>query len=164
MYDVLRFWLNKGVDGFRLDAINLVSKVPGLPDAPIIDPSRHIQKANDFFANGPHVHEYLQEMYEKVFARYDCVALGEMSCGITTEQAIDYLSPPNGKKEIDLLIQFNHIELDCIDGDKWILRDWELKEFKDVTSMWQHTTADIGAWNTVWVCYPVVFLSGIPVS
>ncbi|KAL1296915.1 hypothetical protein AAFC00_004526 [Neodothiora populina] len=151
VFEVLRFWLDKGIDGFRLDAINLVSKVPGLPDAPILNPSRHEQKANDFFANGPNIHLYLQEMYEKVFTHYKCVVLGEMSCGITTQQAVDYLAPSNGKPEIDLIIQFNHVELDCIDGDKWLLRDWQLRELKDVTTKWQHTTTKIGAWNTVWM-------------
>ncbi|KAJ5666781.1 hypothetical protein N7462_011190 [Penicillium macrosclerotiorum] len=133
LYSVLRFWLDKGVDGFRLDTMNLVSKTSEFPDAPISKSDCPWQPANHLFANGPHIHEYLQEMYEQVFAHYDCVTLAEMSCGVTPLDA------------------FQHVELDCQDGNKWMLREWELPELKRVIEEWQETLVSNGGWNTVWM-------------
>ncbi|KAK3939398.1 alpha-amylase [Diplogelasinospora grovesii] len=154
VYNVLRFWLDKGVDGFRLDAINCISKVrneDGWPDAQIIWPLRFEQKANQMFANGPRVHDYLREMHDEVFAHYDALALGEMSCGITPELGSEFISRDRGKQELDLIVHFEHVELDCVDGDKWILRDWELPELKAAVSKWQTRMAEVGGWDTVWM-------------
>ncbi|KAI9152352.1 putative maltase MLT1 [Paramyrothecium foliicola] len=166
LWKVLRFWLNKGVDGFRLDAIDCISKVhnqdlcaarPGLPtvsgwpDAPISTPGKFEQKANEMFANGPKVHKYLREMHEQVFAHYDALSLGEMSCGITPEMGISYISREATKQELDLILHFEHVELDCVDGDKWVLREWELPELKASVSKWQTRMAEAGGWDTVWM-------------
>ncbi|KAH7305546.1 putative alpha-glucosidase [Stachybotrys elegans] len=166
LWKVLRFWLNKGVDGFRLDAINCTSKVhnedlsparPGVPtasgwpDAPITTPEKFPQKANEMFANGPRSHEYLREMHEQVFAHYDALTLGEMSCGITPELGVNFISREKSNRQLDLILHFEHVELDCVDGDKWILRDWELSELKGSVAKWQLGMADAGGWDTIWM-------------
>ncbi|EAW14025.1 alpha-glucosidase [Aspergillus clavatus NRRL 1] len=151
LYSVLRFWLDKGVDGFRLDTMNLVSKTSSFPDAPIAKPGSIWQPANHLFANGPHIHEYLQEMYEEVLSHYDCMTLAEMSCGVSPAEAVRYTSQFNSRPELNLIIQFQHVELDCHDGDKWMLREWELPELKRIINEWQETLIDNGGWNTVWM-------------
>ncbi|OJJ42750.1 hypothetical protein ASPZODRAFT_20275 [Penicilliopsis zonata CBS 506.65] len=151
LYNVLRFWLDKGIDGFRLDTMNLVSKTSEFPDAPIVKKGSIWQPANFLFANGPHIHEYLQEMYEQVFSKYDVVTLGEMSCGVSPAQAVEYTSRHKPRPELSLVIQFQHVELDCYDGDKWLLREWELPELKAVINEWQATLIDNGGWNTLWM-------------
>nr|XP_036588013.1 Alpha-glucosidase 1 [Colletotrichum truncatum]KAF6799154.1 Alpha-glucosidase 1 [Colletotrichum truncatum] len=163
LWKVLRFWLDKGVDGFRLDAINCMSKVhnedlcaarpgqptvSGWPDAPTSTPGRFEQKTNEMFANGPRVHKYLQEMQQEVFAHYDALSLGEMSCGITPELGRDFIS--HEAKELDLILHFEHVELDCVNGDKWTLRDWKLPELKAAVSKWQTCMAEAGGWDTLW--------------
>ncbi|GFG14716.1 oligo-1,6-glucosidase [Aspergillus lentulus] len=151
LYSVLRFWLDKGVDGFRLDTMNLVSKTSSFPDAPISKEGSRWQPANYLFANGPHIHEYLQEMHREVFSHYDCMTLAEMSCGVSAPEAVRYTSRFNSRPELNLVIQFQHVELDCHDGDKWMLREWELPELKRIINEWQETLVDNGGWNTVWM-------------
>ncbi|KAK4442113.1 alpha-amylase [Podospora aff. communis PSN243] len=166
LWKVLRFWLDKGVDGFRLDAINCMSKThnedlnderpgrptpSGWPDAPISEPGRLEQKADDMFANGPCVHEYLEEMYQQVFSRYDALSLGEMSCGITPEIGPDFIQRKPNQQQLDLILHFEHVELDCVDGDKWVLRDWKLPELKAAVDKWQTCMAEAGGWDTVWI-------------
>ncbi|GIJ88817.1 hypothetical protein Asppvi_007744 [Aspergillus pseudoviridinutans] len=151
LYKVLRFWLDKGVDGFRLDTMNLVSKTSSFPDAPISKEGSIWQPANYLFANGPHIHEYLQEMHQEVFSHYDCMTLAEMSCGVSAPEAVRYTSRFNPRHELNLVIQFQHVELDCHDGDKWMLREWELPELKRIINEWQETLVNNGGWNTVWM-------------
>lgn len=74
-----------------------------------------------------------------------------MSCGITSDQAVEYLSKFKERRELDLLIQFQHVELDCHDGDKWILREWELPELKQIIDDWQRKMLHCGGWMTLWM-------------
>ena len=91
-------------------------------------------------------------MHEQVFARYpDAVAMGEMSCGITPEQGVDYVSTEDGNRQLQLIIHFEHVELDCVDGDKWILRTFQLPELKTAVTKWQTKMAEVGGWDTVWM-------------
>lgn len=90
-------------------------------------------------------------MYDQVFSHYDAVTLGEMSCGVSPAQAVDYTSRFKPRPELCLVIQFQHVELDCYDGDKWLLREWELPELKQVINEWQTTLIDNGGWNTLWM-------------
>lgn len=78
VHDVLRFWLDRGASGYRMDVINLISKVEGYPDAPIGNPNAQYQPGEKHFANGPHLHEYLQEINDKVLSKYDTITVGEM--------------------------------------------------------------------------------------
>jgi oligo-1,6-glucosidase len=89
-------------------------------------------------------------MHEKVFSIYDVVTIGEMSCGVSPYQAVEYVSKYKSHPELSLIIQFHHVELDCYDGDKWLLREWELPELKRVVSEWQETMINCGGWMTLW--------------
>jgi len=88
-------------------------------------------------------------MHQQVFAHYDALSLGEMSCGITPEVGRDFISC--GTTELDLILHFEHVELDCVDGDKWVLRDWKLPELKAAVSKWQTCMAEAGGWDTIWM-------------
>jgi alpha-glucosidase/glucan 1,6-alpha-glucosidase len=90
-------------------------------------------------------------MNEKVLSKYDIVTIGEMSCGVTPEQAVEYTSKFKARRELCLVIQFQHVELDCHNGDKWLLREWELPELKRVVTEWQTTLIRSGGWNTLWM-------------
>ncbi|KAM7184055.1 alpha-glucosidase 1 [Rhypophila sp. PSN 637] len=166
VWNVLRFWLDKGMDGFRLDAINCLSKarnhdlcagrpgqptVSGWPDAPVFTPGRFEQRCNEMFANGPRIHEYLHEMHQRVFAHYDAVSLGEMSCGITPGVGRTFVGRSGKERQLDLILHFEHVELDCVGGDKWVPRDWELSELKAAVSKWQTCMAEAGGWDTIWM-------------
>lgn len=101
--------------------------------------------------NRPNIHQYLQEMYEQVFSHYDVLTLAEMSCGVTPPQAVEYTTRHKSRPELNLIIQFQHVELDCHNGDKWKLREWELPELKCIITEWQSTLINNGGWNTVWM-------------
>lgn len=99
----------------------------------------------------PRIHEYLHEMHDEVFAHYDALSLGEMSCGITPSLGADFLSQDAEKKQLDLILHFDHVELDCYDGDKWLLKDFALTELKAAVNNWQTHMADAGDWDTMWM-------------
>lgn len=90
-------------------------------------------------------------MHQEVFSHYDCMTLAEMSCGVSPPEAVRYTSRFNSRPELNLVIQFQHVELDCHDGDKWMLREWELPELKRIINEWQETLINNGGWNTVWM-------------
>jgi len=91
-------------------------------------------------------------MHDEVFAHYDAFTLGEMSCGITPDIGPDFISREAGKQQLDLILHFDHIELDCHNGDKWLLRDdWKLSELKEKVYSWQTKMAASDGWDTVWM-------------
>ena len=141
--DIARFWLEKGVDGFRMDVINFISKVPGLPSVPDV---KGLVRGGMFYMNGPKVHDYLHELYEDVFSKYDIMTVGETP-GVTPEIAHKYVDEDRG--ELSMLFQFEHINTD-IKGTRWQLRPWTVKEFKGLISKWQRAFDEKG-WNSVYL-------------
>ena len=109
VYAMMRWWLDRGVDGFRMDVINVISKDPALPDGPVHDGARADGSA--FYLCGPRIHEFLAEMHAAVFAgRPDrLLTVGEMP-GVTVEQARAFTDPARG--EVDMVFQFEHVGLD----------------------------------------------------
>lgn len=146
VYDMMRWWLDKGVDGFRMDVINLISKVPGLPDAPVTGPGRY-QWAGPYFANGPRIHEFLQEMNAAVLSHYDVMAVGEMPM-VSPEQALLYVAPE--RREVNMIFQFDHTDLDSGPGGKWDVQPWRLTDLKRVLSRWQVELHGRG-WNSLYL-------------
>ncbi len=144
VYDMMAWWLDKGIDGFRMDVINLISKVPGLPDAP--GEGRYNFGA-DSFMNGPRVHEYLQEMNREVLSRYDIMTVGETP-GVTPEQAALYVGEDRG--ELNMVFQFEHMDIDSGPGGKWDVQPWRLSDFKRVMGKWQLELQDRG-WNSLYL-------------
>ena len=110
VHDTMVWWLDRGVDGFRMDVINFISKSEGLPDAPAI-PGQRFVSAMDKFVDGPHVHDYLAEMTREVFDGRDgeFITIGEMP-GVTTEQARLYTDP--ARHELNMVFQFEHVSVD----------------------------------------------------
>lgn len=136
--DVMRFWLDMGVDGFREDVITQISKREGLPNGnPFMPASRGIEHYN----NGPHIHEYLSE-YREVLKDYDAFQVGEAPL-MNTKTALTYVN--ENKQELDMMISFQHMEADCIIVD-WVHVPFNLAKLKKVYNDWQ-TSLYGRAWN-----------------
>ena len=149
VFAMMRWWLDKGVDGFRMDVINLISKVPGLPDAPVVNQERY-QWGGDFFAYGPRLLEFLGEMKEQVLAHYDILTVGEVPMA-TTERAIAITHEQTGA--LNMLFQFEHMALDSDESrmiGKWAVKPWDLLELKQSMTRWQKELENKG-WNSLYL-------------
>ena len=142
VFDMMNWWLKKGVDGFRMDVISLISKQPDLPDG---KPGINGYASFNEPANGPHVHEYLQEMREKVLNNADTITVGECS-GVTLEEAKKYAR--SDEKELNMVFQFEHMDVDADADNKWTDKKMDLREMKAVLTKWQKGLEDI-AWNSL---------------
>lgn len=149
VWDVMRFWINRGCDGFRMDVINIISKAEGLPDAPVVDGSQYYQPASMHYANGPHVHEYIKQMHTEVLSKYDLITVGETPFTHDVSQLAAYVLPQN--KELNMVFNFDLMDLDSPDYSPLVRRAWTLAEFRDVVSRWQQFKRDEGFWNTVFI-------------
>ena len=136
VYDMMNWWFDKGVDGFRMDVISLLAKAPGLPDGHgdgyVFSP--------EYFAFQPKLHDYLREMREQCFAWRNCMCVGETSF-VTTENANSVVGDG---RELDLLFQFDIMDMDG-EGSKWNLIPFDLMRFKQIINDWQHAID----WNTL---------------
>ncbi|HEY0827346.1 MAG TPA: alpha-glucosidase [Bacilli bacterium] len=144
VYDMMNFWLDKGIDGFRMDVINCISKVDDLPS---VLGGEGYTWGGEFFLCGPRLHEYLKEMNEQVLSRYEAMSVGEMP-GVSPEQAIDYTNPEN--KEVNMVFQFETMDIDSGEGGKWNFKPWKLSDLKTVTSKWQYALNGKG-WNSLYL-------------
>ncbi|MFT6204764.1 MAG: oligo-1,6-glucosidase [Spirosomataceae bacterium] len=141
IYDLMRFWLDKGVDGFRMDVISLISKDTAFPNFPE-------NKFGDLatYANGPKIHDYLQEMNAEVLAKYDCMTVGE-AFGISAEQANDYVG--KDRNELNMIYHFDHAvprnEHNFVAPEP----EFTLTELKAIFNKWDAAIGNNG-WNTVY--------------
>ncbi len=122
--DILNFWLDKGVDGFRFDVFNMFSKVYPIRDD---DDKKTSQKGSQYFIDGPRIHEFLQELYERSFSKYNCYTVGE-SYRPSPENARAYVKKEN--HELDTIFDFAHLESDNIGGLKFFKKPFNLPQFK----------------------------------
>ena len=144
VFDMMNWWLKKGVDGFRMDVISLISKEPGLPDK---EPGINGYATCNVSANGPHVHEYLQEMRQKALNNADTITVGECS-GVTLEEAKKYAR--SDEKELNMVFQFEHMDVDSDEkAGKWTTRKMDLRNLKKILTRWQKGLQDI-AWNSLY--------------
>ena len=144
VFDMMNWWLKKGVDGFRMDVISLISKEPGLPDK---EPGINGYATFNVSANGPHVHEYLQEMRQKALNNADTITVGECS-GVTLEEAKKYAR--SDEKELNMVFQFEHMDVDSDEkSGKWTTRKMDLRNLKKILTRWQKGLQDI-AWNSLY--------------
>lgn len=141
--DILTYWAEKGVRGFRMDVINLISKDPSFPDD---DGSVAPGDGRRFYTDGPRVHEYIKELNEKVFKPYNLVTVGEMS-STTLEHCIRYSNPE--ENEFSMTFNFHHLKVDYPDGQKWELKPYDFEELKRVLSDWQIGMQKGGGWNAL---------------
>ncbi|BDZ47239.1 hypothetical protein GCM10025866_31480 [Naasia aerilata] len=147
VHDMMRWWLDRGIDGFRMDVVNFLSKDPALPDgAPI--PGTPFGNGFPFFAPGPRIHEFLREMHDAVFAgrpgRY--LTVGEMP-GVTIDQARRFTDPD--RHELDMVFQFEHVGLDHGPGGKWDPAPLDLRDLKASFARWQEGLATTG-WSSLY--------------
>jgi len=141
IFDTIEWWLEKGIDGFRMDVINLLSKVEGLPDG---DPDSE-WVGSEHFINGPEMLSYLDAMDEAVLSNYDVMTVGEMP-QLTVESAREYAGADG---PLDMAFHFQHTKLDYDDGERWSVGDWSLPELKRIIDRWQDGLAADG-WNTLY--------------
>jgi oligo-1,6-glucosidase len=144
IYNMMTWWLDKGIDGFRMDVINLISKADGLPSA---SGGKRYDWGGDYFMNGPLVHEYLQEMNREVLSKYDIITVGE-SPGASTEDAAQYAN--NEGTELNMIFTFEHMDLDSGPGGKWDVKPWKLSDLKEVMTKWQKELEGKG-WNSLYL-------------
>lgn len=144
VYDMMKFWLEKGIDGFRMDVINFISKEDGLP-AVETDEEGYVS-GHKHFMNGPNIHKYLHEMYEDVLSQYDIMTVGEMP-GVTTEEAKLYTG--EARKELQMVFQFEHMDLDSGEGGKWDVKPCSLLTLKQNLTKWQKALEQTG-WNSLY--------------
>lgn len=144
VYDMMNWWIDKGVDGFRMDVINLISKA-GYQDARNMEGKKYASGAEYFF-NGPKIHEYLQEMNKEVLSR-GVVTVGETP-GVDVEQAKLYTG--SDRNELNMVFQFEHMDLDSGPGGKWDLRPLKLKDLRDNFTKWQKGLEGEG-WNSLYL-------------
>jgi trehalose-6-phosphate hydrolase len=141
LYEMMHFWLKKGVDGFRLDVINLISKNQQFPE----DDS----DGRKFYTDGPRIHEFLHEMNQEVFAKYDIMTVGEMS-STSIDNCIRYTNPR--EQELNMTFSFHHLKVDYPNGDKWTKADFDFQALKDILSTWQVEMNKGGGWNALFWC------------
>ncbi|SES18294.1 glycoside hydrolase family 13 protein [Salisediminibacterium halotolerans] len=145
VHDMMKWWLDKGVDGFRMDVINFISKEPGLPDAPNPHGKKYVP-GGDYFMNGPRIHEFLHEMYNEVLRHYDVMTVGEMP-GVDEKEAIKYTD--EAREELNMVFQFEHVDLDSGPEGKWDIRPLKLEALRENLVKWQKALEHNG-WNSLY--------------
>ncbi|GMB08826.1 oligo-1,6-glucosidase [Thermolongibacillus altinsuensis] len=150
IFEMMTWWLDRGVDGFRMDVINVLSKVEGLPDAPVTNPNDRYQWGGQYFVNGPKLMDYLREMKEKVLSKYDIMTVGETPF-VNTEDAIRFTNEQDGV--MNMLFHFEHMDVDSKPGSplgKWDIQPWKLTDLKKIMSKWQTELHGKG-WNSLYL-------------
>ncbi|MDF1507295.1 alpha,alpha-phosphotrehalase [Robertmurraya sp. DFI.2.37] len=143
VYEMMKYWLDKGVDGFRLDVINLISKDQQFLNDELPGDGRK------FYTDGPKIHEYLHEMNKEVFSKYDMMTVGEMS-STSIENCIKYTNPE--RQELDMVFSFHHLKVDYPNGEKWTKADFDFLKLKQILSEWQVEMHKGGGWNALFWC------------
>ena len=146
VYAMMRWWLDRGVDGFRMDVINMISKDLPLRDGRVLDHGPYAD-GSPFYICGPRIHEFLQEMHREVFAGRSekLLTVGEMPA-VTVDEAVLFTDP--ARREVDMVFQFEHVGLDHGEH-KWDRRPLELAELKASLGRWQAGLAEVG-WNSLY--------------
>ena len=141
VYQMMCFWRDKGVRGFRLDVINLISKDDSFSNDPTGDGRKH-------YTDGPRVHDYLQEMNQCVFAGHDLMTVGEMS-STTLDHCLRYSNL--NEQELKMTFNFHHLKVDYPNGEKWTAAPFDFLELKRIISDWQ-VGMQGNAWNAIFWC------------
>lgn len=146
VYDLMGFWFDKGVDGFRMDVISLISKDQSFPDGPVIQNKQY----GSYYAgcaNGPRVHEFLHEMNVRVLSKYDVMTVGETP-HTNSEQAV--LFTQADRQELDMVFHFDHMHLDYDENGKYSTKRVPLVELKRTMTQWQDAMYENDGWNSLY--------------
>ena len=144
VFDMMTWWCEKGVDGFRMDVISMISKDPAYPDG-IVHNGLYGDNS-PYVCNGPHVHEYLQEMNQKVLSKFDLITVGE-AAGVTVEEAKKYANLDG--TELNMVFQFEHVDAPTAEHGKWTDKRYEMKRLRSILNKWQ-TELEGKAWNSLY--------------
>ncbi len=146
VYKLMHYWFQKGIDGFRLDVINLISKDRSFPND---DGSIAPGDGRRFYTDGPRIHEYLQEMNREVLSKYHSLTVGEMS-STSIENCIRYSNPAHN--ELSMTFNFHHLKVDYPNGEKWAIGEFDFLELKKILSTWQIRMQKGDGWNALFWC------------
>ncbi len=150
VHDVMHFWLKKGASGFRMDVINVISKVQSFPDAEVVVPDQRWQPGMKYFANGPRLHEFLKDMNREVLAKYDSITVGEMPWVREEDEILRVVG--TNEKELNMIFIFDIVDIDGVPGQaRFSTRDWKMPEFKEVVSHWQRVMIERDGWNAIFL-------------
>ena len=149
IYDsALKFWYDRGVDGFRIDTAGLYSKVQTYPDAPIEFPDQEFQPCTLYSHNGPRIHEFHQEMFDKVTSKYDVMTVGEVGHS-SREDALKYVGA--SRHEMNMMFLFDLVDVGCDANDTFRYKGWDLKDFKKAIQNQSDFVKGTDAWSTVFI-------------
>jgi oligo-1,6-glucosidase len=144
IYQMMLFWLDKGVGGFRMDVINMISKDPTFSDGEVR--ANGWGDGGPYYFNGPKIHDYLKEMHQKVLTLHETITVGETP-GVNIHQAKLYTDPK--RKELDMVFNFEHVGLGEGQYGKWTPTEWKLTELKSIFTEWQTGLDEVG-WNSLY--------------
>jgi trehalose-6-phosphate hydrolase len=143
VFDIVNFWINKGVKGFRLDVINLISK----PDELIDDETGDGRK---YYTDGPRIHDYLKKLNKETFGKnQEIITVGEMS-STSIDHCIQYSNPE--QQELSMIFSFHHLKIDYKNGEKWSVMDFDFQELKNILDSWQKGMQSGNGWNALFWC------------
>jgi trehalose-6-phosphate hydrolase len=143
VFDIVNFWINKGVKGFRLDVINLISK----PDELIDDETGDGRK---YYTDGPRIHDYLKKLNKETFGKnQEIITVGEMS-STSIDHCIQYSNPE--EQELSMIFSFHHLKIDYKNGEKWSVMDFDFQELKNILDSWQKGMQSGNGWNALFWC------------
>lgn len=149
VFDMMKYWFDKGIDGFRMDVIPFISKDTSFPELTQELLAPYHGDAVNYMGDGPHLHEYLQEMNKEVLSKYDCMTVAE-GAGCTSDQALDFVD--EDRQELNMLYHFEGVSLGYL-PNKWKVMDpngYSLLEFKKIYSKWDSIFANKG-WGTIYL-------------
>lgn len=144
IYDIIKFWFEKGVNGFRMDVISLISKQLDFPDA---DTDNYVEVINKYYANGPKIHKYLKEMNATVLSKYDIMTVGE-GPGINLENGLQYVDA--SENELNMIFHFDHMFIDAGPGGKYDTIPIDLVKFKNIFNQWDNKLKNKG-WGSIFL-------------
>lgn len=143
VFDMMKWWCEKGIDGFRMDVISLISKTAQMPDG--VTGGGLYGDYSPYCVSGPRVHEYLREMNREVLSHYDLMTVGE-TAGVTVEEALKYAGEDSG--ELNMVFQFDHVNVNGLYG-KWTDQKMPLGKLKQILTKWQNGLSK-KAWNSLY--------------
>ena len=151
VFDVMRFWLDRGACGYRLDVINLISKDPRFPDAPpVLGPGRKYHPGGRYFVNGPRMHEYLQEMKREVLSKYGAISVGEMPGVYDIKEVLRTVHSKTG--ELNMIFIFDIVCIDDVPGKvRMTLQPWTVRDIRRIVDKWQRAMLENDGWNSVFI-------------
>ncbi|RYN43429.1 Alpha-glucosidase [Alternaria arborescens] len=150
VHNILRFWLDRGASGFRMDVINLISKVQTFPDAEISVTNNKYQPGAKYYANGPRLHEWLKELRREVLSKYDTLTVGEMPFVRDENEVIQVVGAEN--EELNMIFAFDLVDIDNIPGDfKYTLHPWDARDLKKIVNRLQRLMLERDGWNSLYV-------------